>query len=361
MIPKNWFISILAIIFLVGIGALMVWTFLEGRREVAIEREREHPVKTKPRVRIQDGESVVTLDKPIQIKSGIVVAPLQPISHQKELKAYGTIMELQNIIDLRNNYARAKAQWEKAKANLEASRKEYERLKALHENERNISDKVLQAVQASWLSDQANVRIEQETLHALEGIARQQWGTVISGWLFDASPAFVRLIDQQDYLIQITLPPGAQVLSAPKTALVQTADSTLVSARLVSPSPRTDPRIQGLSFFYVTPNCHDCDGRRPAQPVGLLPGMNVIAYLPVGSRVRGVLVPDSAVVWWQGKAWVYIQKKPDRFVRREISTEILLKGGWFVEKGLADGEQIVVRGAQLVLSEEFRSHIPEIE
>ncbi|MBI1929785.1 hypothetical protein HYR99_36740 [Candidatus Poribacteria bacterium] len=103
-----------------------------------------------------------------------------------------------------------------------------------------------------------------------------------------------------------------------------------------------------MSFFYHTP-----------QTPGLLPGMNVLAYLPAGPPVEGVIVPASATVWWQGKAWAYMQKEPERFVRREVSTEAPVKDGWFVAKDFSAGARLVVSGAQLLLSEEFHSQIQE--
>lgn len=326
---------------------MLVWAFLEKRQELTLEQERERPIKVPSRVSMQDGEPTITLDQDTQRKSGIVIAPLAATSHQEELRAYGTILQLQGLVDVRNNYAAAKAQVDKIQAALAASRKEYERLKGLHQANQNISDKALQAAEAVWRADEASARAAQEAVSAVESTARQQWGSVLAEWLSDTSQPFDRLLQQREVLIQITLPAGAPPLSAPQLARVQAADGTLVSAKLVSPAPHTDPRLQGMSFFY----------RAPAETPGLLFGMNVLAYLPVGPQVQGVIVPAAAVVWWQGKAWVYVQRGPDQFVRREIPTETPLQEGWFVGKGLSAGEQLVVSGAQLLLSEEFRAQI----
>jgi hypothetical protein len=124
-------------------------------------------------------------------------------------------------------------------------------------------------------------------------------------------------------------------------------DGTLISATLVSPSPHTDPRVQGLSFFYVA----------SAATPRLVPGMNILAYLPVGPQVSGVVIPAPAIVWWQGKAWVYVQQGADRFVRREVPTENQVHDGWFVTREFSAGDRLVVRGAQALLSEEFRARI----
>ena len=102
-----------------------------------------------------------------------------------------------------------------------------------------------------------------------------------------------------------------------------------------------------MSLFY----------RVSAQTTGLLVGMNLLAYLAVGPTIRGVIVPTSAVVWWQGKAWVYLQRGQDRFARREVPAESPLQDGWFVVNGFSGGDHVVVKGAQLLLSEEFRGQI----
>ncbi len=74
-------------------------------------------------------------------------------------------------------------------------------------------------------------------------------------------------------------------------------------------------------------------------------------------RIAGVIVPDSAVVWLQGRAWVYVREGPDRFVRREVSPKQRMEEGWVVTKNVSAGDRVVVEGAQLLLSEEFRSQI----
>jgi len=328
---------ILTIIILIGIGGLLVWAFLQGRKELTTEQEGERPIKVPSRITVQGGESVVTLDKTTQTRSGIVIAPLKSICYREELPAYGVILELQglvdlrknlidlrkNLVDLRNSHAAAKAQVEKTQVSLDASRNQYERLKILYEDNRNVSGKALQAGEVAWRSDEANARAAKEALYAakeairaaeealqvLNQTARQQWGRVLTKWLFEASPAFERLIKQKDFLIQITLPSGVDISSPPETASIQAVSGRMITARFVSSSPRTDPRIQGLSFLYLV----------PAQ-AGILPGMSVRAYLPVGEKFQGIVVPTSAVVWWQGKAWVYMQKDSNQFARHEMST-----------------------------------------
>lgn len=339
--------SIIAGVILVGIGALLVWVFIEGRKEHLIGQERERPVMAPSRVQIQDGESIIHIDKDTQIKSGIVLGTPTLISYQEEIKAYGTVLQLQEFFDLRNRYAEAKAHLRKIRASLTATCKEYERLKALNEDNKNASDKAVQAAETAWRSDEAEAHVARETIRILKAKARHQWGDALTRWLLSGYSLLNRLIQRQEVLIQITLPADAHISSPPEAARVQTADAASVTAILVSPSPSTDPRIQGVSFFYVA----------PAITTAILPGMNVLAYLPVGPQVQGVVVPSSAVVWWEGKAWIYVQKAPEHFARRDIPTENPLENGWFLMRGFTPEDQIVVNGAQLLLSEEFRAQI----
>jgi multidrug efflux pump subunit AcrA (membrane-fusion protein) len=94
----------------------------------------------------------------------------------------------------------------------------------------------------------------------------------------------------------------------------------------------------------------------PASP-GMLPGVSADAQVPVGPGVSGVVVPASAVVWWQGRAWAYVERKTGTFSRSEVATDVPVPGGWFVSGGVAAGQRLVVRGAQMLLSEEGRGAV----
>ncbi len=339
--------SILIIITLAGIASLLIWAFLERRGERTIEQEREQPIKAPSRVIIQDGETVIHIDKATQARSGIVLGFPTLTSYQEEIKAYGTVLHLQEFFDLRNQYVEAKAHLKKLQVSHAATSREYERLKILNEENKNASDKALQAAETAWRSDGAEIRVAQEAIRILKVKARQQWGDVLARWLFGGNPSLNRLIQCKDVLIQITLPADTRIPLIPETVKIQVQDTIFVTAKLVSPSPRTDTRIQGASFFYIA----------PAKAMHILPGMNVLAYLPLGPQVQGVIIPSSAVVWWQGKAWVYMQKDPEHFIHHEITTENPVENGWFLTTGFTPEDQIIVSGAQLLLSEEFRAHI----
>jgi len=317
------------------------------RAEKAEGKEDEAAIPAAAHVVNKGGENLVMLDAAAQQHSGIAVAALAALRRQEEIRALGTVVDLQELLDLAGRAAAAQADQAKARANLAASSAEYQRLKRLHQDQHNISDKVFQGAEAAWRSDQAQALAAERNWQSLESAARQQWGQVLAQAMFDSSPAFERLVRQKEFLILVTLPGDAILSSAPATARVQSASGSLAPAALLSPSPRTDPRIQGISFFYTA----------PAASSGLLPGMEVSVLLPKGAEVAGVVVPVSAVVWWEGKAWTYVEKSPGQFARREVATGQPVEDGWFVAHGFAAGDKVTVQGAELLLSEEFRGRL----
>jgi hypothetical protein len=355
----------------VSAAALLTW-FVAAERGTAppAEKAREVSIKEASPVSSGDGGFTIVRDREAQSRTGIAVAPLEAISSGEELEAYGKVLELQSLVDLRralinlrknlvearSSYVAAKARVDESAANLEASYKEYARLKILYEDDRNVSAKALEAEEGTWRSQEAAagaakeaylaaqelVRSAEEALQVFQDTIRQEWGVVLASWVIDASPAFERLAQQKDFLIQITLPSEIRISSPPPSAFIETASGLTESVRLVSPAPRTDTRIQGLSFLYLAP-----------ARTALLPGMNVSARLSTGRTLAGVLVPSSAVVWWQGKAWVYLRENSDRFVRREIFTGNASREGYTVVSGFNPGEFVVVKGAQSLLSQEF--------
>ncbi|ODS89989.1 MAG: hypothetical protein ABS47_08775 [Devosia sp. SCN 66-27] len=332
---------------LLGVGAvvagLAIWGFVEGRKELALEQEREKPVSVPSRVVAQDGGTALVFDADTQKRADIAVAAVHEVSQRGEIEALATVLPLQELIDLRNAYVATKSQADRAKAPMEASRREYDRVKSLHSDDRNVSDRVLEAAQATWRGDEAADRAAREALDTVERSARQKWGATLASAVADDALLFRRLSEQREVLLRVAAPAGSSTTKSPATVRLDAGDGTIRTGKLISPSPQADPRIQGPSFFYTAP------------VDGLLPGTTLTAYLPAGAERTGGIVPGEAVVWWQGKAWFYAQSAPDRFVRRELTGAMPVEQGWFVP-GL-QAIRVVVRGAQTLLSEELRAQI----
>ena len=329
----------------VAVGAV-IWGYLRGSAERALEAEREQPIEAPSRVATVAGEPTVSLTGDEMARAGIEVIEMTAVQYPVQLRAYGTVLDLAPLVELSNAYTGTLAELETARARLGASRAAVERARRLYDDQQNMSLAELQTAQATFEIDQAGIAAGEAALENLASTARQQWGTELGRALVERTPLLRRLLEIEDVLVQVTLPPG-ESLDDPTPAAVANVTSTMTATlQYVSRAPRTDPRIQGQSLFY----------RAPAD-TALLPGMSVTVLLDTGETIAGAVVPADAVVRTQGRAWAYFRSGEQRFVRREVPTERLAPSGGYFVAGLTNDVVVVEQGAQLLLSEELRSQI----
>lgn len=338
--------KVLVVAAMIALGALMAWGFFAGRHEAAVEAESEQTIKVPMRVSSENGEPLIAVDAKTQQRSGIETARLSSAPFQEQLRAYGMVLDVARLTELSNNYANATAQVETAQAKLAMSQPAYERAQKLFNETHVVSQAQLQAAEAAFGTDQASLAAAKAQVRTYAATAYQEWGSVLGKSLVDGSPTITRLIERQEFLLQITLPPGVILKTAPAKAAIEVGKGGRAAITFVSPATRIDPKIQGVSFFYTA-----------TAESGVLPGMNVLAFLPSGTSVEAAAVPASSVVWLQGRAWVYRRAGEDKFIRAEIATDQPARGGGYIVKDMPKDAQIVIRGAQLLLSEEFRAQI----
>ena len=343
-LPLRYVLVVLAALLALTAVVFGARSLLQARD--AGEAERDRPVAGPQRVALENRQLVVKLDQATQERSGIETATLRPVSYREELRAYGTVLDLTRLTELTNQYVGAKAQAQTAQAKLDASRTAFERAQRLYKDQQNVSAAQLQAAEATFRSDQAALAAAESQIKTLAATARQEWGAVLGKALVDGAPAVQRLIEREEFLVQVTLPPGVILGSPPASADVEAPSRSRAGLRYVSPATRTDPRVQGVSFFYTA-----------SADSGLLPGMNVLSFLPSDKTVEAALVPESAVVRWQGKDWIYLRTDDQTFARREIATDLPAPDGGYVVSGLPPDGVVVTRGAQALLSEELKAQI----
>ncbi len=121
-----------------------------------------------------------------------------------------------------------------------------------------------------------------------------------------------------------------------------------IVAHYLSPALQADSEVAGRTFWYRAPGAV------------LRVGMRVAAMLENDTGARnGVSIPYTAQVWHGGKAWIYLKRGDGNFERREVATQDSTGDGWFNGAPYKPGDLVVVSGAQLLLSEEFRYQIKD--
>jgi hypothetical protein len=284
---------------------------------------------------------VIKLSSETQALVGISVAPLPSAREQQQITAPAVVLSVQDLVSLVTSYAAGQATLRKAENDLSVSRREYERLKNLYTNQQNVSAKTFQAAEGLFHNDQTDVAAARQNLSLQAATLRQNWGDAVAKWVAEDSSNLQRILNRQEVLVQVTVPPG-NLSKAPATVSLELPDQRSTTAAFVSAFPRVDPRIQGASFLYAT----------PAQGM-IAPGLNLVAHLTYGPRHKGVVVPSSAVIWRQGKAWAYVQTARDEFIRSAVSEDRPVAGGFFVTAGFAVGDKVVTRGAEQLLAIEL--------
>ena len=75
--------------------------------------------------------------------------------------------------------------------------------------------------------------------------------------------------------------------------------------------------------------------------------------------MTGVIIPKYVLIWYMDQALVYIKTAEETFSRRTLVHYFATADGYFIPDAINPGEQIVTKGAQMLLSEELRGQIPK--
>jgi hypothetical protein len=240
-------------------GAALIGGFIAARQGRAVEQERERSVKAPLRVSRANGAPVITLDAATQQRSGIETSALMGASYQEEARAYGMVLDLARLTDLSNSYVSAKTQLQTAQAKVAASKPAFERARKLYLDSQALSQAQFEAAEATLHGDEAAVAAAEARLRTLIATAHQDWGPVLSKSLTDGSPMVNRLIERQDFLLQITLLLGTPNLQPPISA-VETAKDVRTAITYVCRNTRRPKNPRRQLFLH-----HHGGQRAPAR------------------------------------------------------------------------------------------------
>ena len=299
--------------------------------------------------RIPAGKMMVRIDDEIGDYAGVETEILAESSFFPESKAHARVVDLQPMLALRARHNQALAALAVNKVAEQSAAAELTRLKKLAAGAGSVATKNINYAQAAWREANAKLQGYEFELQAIHDEAVQTWGSIVSEWLLakDAKE-WQRLLSRQDSLLLVTLP--IDVTLAGEVSFIRISrNGSRQEARkayFVSPALASDQLTQGETYFFKT-----ATGK-------LRTGMRLDAWLPKGLEpVKGVFIPEQAIVWNDGQAWVYVQLENDLYQRRSLESALSASGGVFMTDEIKAGETLVTQGAQMLLSEEFRWQI----
>lgn len=176
-----------------------------------------------------------------------------------------------------------------------------------------------------------------ELAAAVQRTVAQRYGAAFADALAQPGGTFVDSFGGKAVLIEIAFPSAG----APPAAL----PARDIRGRRLSLS-RLAAATRPQHWFY-----------RAGAGADLAAGDTVTVDLPAASARPGVTVPAAAVVWHDGVPWVYVRRAEYRFARVSLAGAAPRADGGYGTVALTPNDEIVVQGAELLLSEEFRARI----
>lgn len=287
-------------------------------------------------------DGAVTLAPSRVAASGIVTTPLVSAQYTPQVEGIASVLDPQPLLTVSAQLAASKAAVDSAKAQTLAAMAEAKRLEALYQNDKLVSQRDEEAAAAAAAAATA----QQFTAVANDGSARASaratWGAALATLAEGGPRALVDYADGRRALLAVALPLGT--LGSPaKNIHLRLPNGMNLPATLLGPSPQADAIVQGLTYFYWAPASK------------LRSGQRYTALAPIGKNIsNGVIVPNTAVLWYAGEPWIYIESATGVFERHALAMTARDTRGWFQEKGFHAGERVVVQGGELLLTQELK-------
>lgn len=367
--------------FIIGIQALLIvslfWALIFYAKDEydAHQAEQTEVIESPNRVTSDEGMNVVSLGLATQQNSGIKTAVVNTANYQASIKSLGTVVALDSLIEAKTNFLNLQSQINLARATSGSNLAQYARLKALNSDDKNVSDLSVQQALTLVNTDKANLTATQMQIKNLQNSLKLQWGDELASLIFKEklAPHLVGLLTRKNVLVQVSLPQDSVVSAAGMTVNLSPINNTqsLISAIYVSPATTSDPNGSGKTYYFSAPSDNLRIGMR--VNVEVLPKIKHSNASDNGdagadeANDSGIIIPSNAVVWYAGKPWAYFKRGKtksgeDQFIRKPISTDIEVDAGWYneglnVQNSAASevvASEVVVSGAQLLLSEEFK-------
>jgi len=279
-----------------------------------------------------------------EVKAGQVLYQIDPATYQA-------------------SYNQAAAQLKSAQATVKSSRLKAQRYAALVK-ENGVSKQDADDAMATYLEAVAAVDQYQAALETTKiNLAYTQVRAPISGriGISSVTPGALVTASQTDALATI------RALDPIYVDLTQSSSQLLRLRKLQASLKRDDVTPVAIKLEDGTPYKHD--GKLELTEVSvdestgsvtlravfpnpeheLLPGMYVHARVDNGVDPKGILAPQQGITRnAKGEATALVVNAQNKVEQRTVTTERVIGSNWLVNKGLSDGDRLIVEGTNKV-------------
>jgi multidrug efflux pump subunit AcrA (membrane-fusion protein) len=270
-------------------------------------------------------------------------------------------------LDLQGKLVDAEARLVSTETILKIRQDAYDRIKAASTNvsQANLDERAVQLAEAK-MAHQAAQAQRNLWKDAFDSVGKQNVLVSIQtpmageiaelivqpGTFVESGSPLLRIVDYRRVLVRLDFP--ATETEAPREVELEAPTGNGgCKAILRGPAPNVEVGLQRVGYLYET------EAIPPNGPTWR-PGLYVRAVLPESGKspLAAAAIPASALLVHQGRTLVYVQLNPGRYERRVLEVLGRQEETLYV-LGVRDGEEVVSKHAQVLLSEEFRSDVDD--
>ncbi len=307
-------------------GAVLTWVW--------VQRHESRPAASEPEKKAEEPKSAeagLALSSEKQKAAGIKLLAAITTNTMPTVKVFGRVVDGSTLSVLL-------AETATARSTLAASSNEFNRLKFLYGQNQNTSARSFETAQATFHRDTALLESARIRLWSA-------WGRKIAERP-DVQDLALALAGQEAALVRLDLTVGNEMEHWPEELNVSTLadDAEMLTASTLGIDPTVDPVTQGRGLL--------CLIKRAVAPVGT----PMTGWIPqTTAPVKGILIPQAALLRNEGSTIVYVRVGEDIFKRVAVELLSRTSEGWLVEAGeeIKAGANLVVSGGAFLLSEEL--------
>lgn len=270
----------------------------------------------------------VTADAATQHGLGVELAAVASASVEAQARGTATVIDS-------SAFATSIADLESLRAEAAVASDTQKRLESLYQDDGNASRQSVDA--ARQQSSSARAR-----LAGAESRTRLDWGAKLAN-ATDASSARLRadVISGAVTLFRAEFPDALGVASELKYTLLPSRHAA-VSLEYLERSHAVAQFAAGDSVLLEL--------RAQSAPDAAFRPNERLPIIATTSGAARPLVPSAAAIAYQGRLWCYVARSTDRFERVALDPDASSGQGYAADGTIKAGDQVVVRGAALLLS-----------
>lgn len=333
---------------------LLIWVVILMGSDEFVDDDLFDEEETLSFIEVNDeGLNQIRLTEAIVKNSGIQTTKIISSNKQSSFSNYGIVQATDTLIDLKNIYDQLMQEINTLQNQINTEEKKYLAFVDLNADGKNISDQTL--LDQQTLVNNLRVSVEKKVVlkKNLQQKVLSQWGNkfymAITGKAKDKQ--LNPLLNGEARLVKITLPSSDSDNSIPhKIIFTPINGNNETEGIYLDKAPTIEPSILGQTFYYLI------------QSPDIRIGSKLIGFYKEkqnnDKHMNRYEVQSSSIVWSNGLPWVFIEEEPFLFVKKPVSLENEIKDGWLViSEALSTNDIIVSKGAQLLLSEEYKYQI----